>query len=212
MKQYVTYLRVSTDRQGESKLGLEAQREACRSYVKDNPILEEYIEVESGKKDNREVLEKAMFYCKKHSAILLVAKLDRLSRSASFIFKMLDSKIQFEAIDLPEFNTLTIGIFASIAQHERERISERTKSALAAKKARGETWGKPLTEEARAKGRAKGHETQRKKQTRVRESVENLVKRGLNIPQIRESLFIAGIKTKNGTPLSFDTVQKYYKK
>jgi DNA invertase Pin-like site-specific DNA recombinase len=210
MKQYVSYIRVSTDKQGQSGLGLEAQRETCERFAGQNPIIEEFVEVESGRDDYRPVLQKAMAYAKKHNATLLIAKLDRLSRKVSFIFKLMDDKVDFVAADLPEFNTLSIGIFATFAQYEAERISQRTRDALQAKIARGEKWWRKLTKEERDKGREKGIETQRAKFEHIKNAVQNLASRGLNIMQIRESLYIAGIKSPSGGPISSSTVWKYY--
>lgn len=211
MKQYATYLRVSTTKQGNSGLGLEAQREICVRYAKENPIIAEFVEVESGKNNERDVLHEAIYYCKKHNCTLLIAKLDRLSRSMSFIFQMLDSKLDFEAADLPTFNTLTVGIFASMAQHERETISSRTKSALQAKIARGEKWWRDFSPEERKRGSEKGVATLKRKQTKVRDAVQNLAKRGLTIPQIQETMGAIGFKTKTGNLLSYSTIHKYYK-
>ena len=127
---YVAYYRVSTKRQGESGLGLEAQKQAVNLYAKTNGcILKEFTEVESGKKDNRPQLDMAIKECKQRNATLLIAKLDRLSRNVSFLFTLKQS-INFVCLDLPDLNTLTLGIFATMAQHERGLISKRTKSAL----------------------------------------------------------------------------------
>ncbi|WP_242920793.1 recombinase family protein [Pontibacter liquoris] len=154
MKTYVAYYRVSTQKQGASGLGLEAQKTAVTSFVAGGKVLAEYTEVESGKKDNRPELEKAIVHAKQQGATLIIAKLDRLSRNASFIFALKESSVDFICTDMPDANTLTIGIFAVMAQHERELISKRTKDALAAKKARGEEVGNRanLTEEGRQKG------------------------------------------------------------
>lgn len=154
---YVSYIRVSTQKQGRSGLGLEAQQATIRAYLQaGDEHIAEYREVESGKDDSRPELQKAIEHAKREGATLLIAKLDRLSRNVSFIFALRDSKVDFRALDLPDANTLTIGIFATMAQHERELISQRTKAALAAKKARGEDWERPkLTDEQRAMGREK---------------------------------------------------------
>lgn len=152
-EQFVAYYRVSTKGQGESGLGIDAQKASVyRKYGQDN-VIAEYAEVESGKKNQRPELNKAIEYAKKNGVTLVIAKLDRLSRSAAFIFALRDAGIAFACCDLPELNTLTLGIFASLAQYERELISERTKAALAAKKAQGYRLGKPenLTDEARAR-------------------------------------------------------------
>lgn len=154
MKQYVSYLRVSTAKQGTSGLGLEAQRAAVAAFLNGAPLLAEFVEVESGKKDRRPQLDAAIAAAKAKGAVLVIAKLDRLSRNAGFIFALRDSGADFICADMPDANTLTVGLFAVLAQHERETISKRTKDALAAKKARGEKMGTPanLTEAARSEG------------------------------------------------------------
>ena len=141
----VLYSRVSTDRQGKSGLGLEAQQAAMTTWVKSNKaeVLEEFVEVESGKKSDRPELAKALKLAKRQKATLVIAKLDRLSRNASFLLSLRDSGVEFVCTDMPEANRLTIGIMAVMAEHEREMISERTKAAMAAKKARCEATGEP---------------------------------------------------------------------
>jgi DNA invertase Pin-like site-specific DNA recombinase len=129
-KKYVAYYRVSTAKQGASGLGLEAQQYAVASFLKGGKIAGEYVEVESGKKNNRPQLLAAIAHARKIKATLVIAKLDRLSRNAAFIFTLKDSGIDFVCADMPDANTLTIGIFAVLAQHERELISSRTKAAL----------------------------------------------------------------------------------
>lgn len=156
LKSYVAYYRVSTQRQGNSGLGLEAQQAAVAAFVGSHgTVVSEYVEIESGKKDSRPKMDAAIAEAKNIGARLVIAKLDRLSRNASFIFQLRDSGVDFVAADMPDANTLTVGIFAVIAQHERETISKRTKDALAAKKARGESLGKPenLSDKHRALGR-----------------------------------------------------------
>jgi len=117
-------------------------------------IIAEYTEVESGKKNQREQLAAAIDRAKQDRAVLVIAKLDWLSRNASFIHSLRDSGVNFQCVDIPEANTLTIGIFATLAQHERELISSRTKAALDAKRAQGVVLGKPenLSLVARQKG------------------------------------------------------------
>lgn len=133
--------RVSTKRQGQSGLGLEAQREAIRSFVGSGQLLAEFEEVESGKKDQRPALEAALRECRLRGATLLIAKLDRLSRSVSFIARLMESGADFIALDMPGANAFTIHVLAAMAEHERKLISERTRSALAAAKARGAVLG-----------------------------------------------------------------------
>jgi DNA invertase Pin-like site-specific DNA recombinase len=154
MKKYVAYYRVSTAKQGISGLGLEAQSAAVAAFLKGAPLLGEYVEVESGKKNQRPKLAAAIATAKAAGATLVIAKLDRLSRNAGFIFALRDSGVDFVCCDIPDANTLTVGIFAVIAQHERETISKRTKDALQAKKAKGEKLGTPqnLTEAVRIQG------------------------------------------------------------
>jgi DNA invertase Pin-like site-specific DNA recombinase len=153
---FVSYYRVSTAKQGRSGLGLEAQQASVRAYVKDGRILAEYVEVESGKRNDRPELGQAIAHAGREGATLIIAKLDRLARSVAFIFALRDSGVRFIACDMPEANTLTIGLLAAMAQHERELISERTRAALAAKKARGCVLGSPqnLTREATIKAAA----------------------------------------------------------
>ena len=139
----VTYLRVSTQKQGQSGLGLEAQRKAVEDYLNggDWNILEELVEVESGKNSKRPKLLEAIELCEASGAKLVVAKLDRLSRDAKFLINLQRSEVDFVAADMPEANKLTIGIMALVAEQEREAISKRTKEALAAAKARGQQLG-----------------------------------------------------------------------
>jgi DNA invertase Pin-like site-specific DNA recombinase len=141
---FVAYLRVSTARQARSGLGLEAQREAVHRFVGGRHgriIAPEFIEIESGKRNDRPELAKAIKRCRLTGATLVVAKLDRLSRNAAFLMTLRDSDVEFVAADLPEANTMTVGVMAVVAQHEREAISARTKAALAAAKARGKRLG-----------------------------------------------------------------------
>jgi DNA invertase Pin-like site-specific DNA recombinase len=141
---FVAYLRVSTAKQGRSGLGLEAQREAVNRFVVERGgkmIAPEFVEVETGKRNDRPELEKALKRCALTGGTLVVAKLDRLSRNAAFLMTLRDSGVNFVAADLPEANTMTVGVMAVVAQHEAEAISARTKAALAAARARGKVLG-----------------------------------------------------------------------
>ena len=157
MKRFIAYYRVSTQKQ---YLGIDVQKSGIENYINSiSGILVDAIEErESGKNDNRAGLEKAIKMCETHSATLIIFKLDRLSRSVSFLFQLRDrvdkSKIEIQALDMPTFNTLTLGIYATIGQAERELISSRTKSALSILKSSGKVLGSPqnLTTEAQQRG------------------------------------------------------------
>jgi DNA invertase Pin-like site-specific DNA recombinase len=199
MKNYVAYYRVSTQKQGNSGLGLEAQKNTVVNFVAGNNIIAEYIEVESGKKDKREELGKAIAMANSQNAILIIAKLDRLSRNVSFIFKLRDSKVNFICCDIPDANTMTIGIFALLAQQERELISERTKKALAVKKQQGIKLGKPenLSNKARQNSiqirQAQAKENENNK--RAMALIQVLRNQKKTFRTIAESLNNSGFKT-----------------
>lgn len=139
MSRYVIYYRVSTQRQGRSGLGLEAQQAAVTAFLagRDAQVIGEYREIESGRKSDRQQLAAAMNMCKMTGSVLLIAKLDRLARDAHFLLGLEKSGIEFVAADMPFANRLTIGIMALVAEEEAKAISARTKAALAARKARG---------------------------------------------------------------------------
>lgn len=141
----INYYRVSTAKQGRSGLGLEAQRTAIAEFCSTRGCepLGEYTETESGKRDDRPELVKALHHAKVTGATLVIAKLDRLSRNVAFLATLQDAGTKFIAADMPEANELTIHIMAAMAQHERKLISRRTKDALAAAKARGVKLGNP---------------------------------------------------------------------
>lgn len=144
MKKAVPYYRVSTERQGYSGLGLEAQQKSVHDFALGNKLelLIEYTEIESGKKSNRPILLQAIEECKKQNAILLIAKLDRLGRNVAFISKLMESDVDFIAVDNPSANKLIVHIMAAFAEYERDQISTRTKEALQAAKRRGKLLGK----------------------------------------------------------------------
>ncbi|NMM06337.1 recombinase family protein [Polaromonas sp.] len=145
MKKIVCYLRVSTERQGSSGLGLEAQASACTAYAAADKatVLKTFTEVETGKLNTRPQLIQALHLAKVTGATLVIAKLDRLSRNAAFLMTLQDAGVKFVAADLPQANNLTVGIMALVAQQEAEAISKRTKEALQAAKARGKVLGNP---------------------------------------------------------------------
>lgn len=140
---FVAYYRVSTEKQGRSGLGLEAQQAAVVQYLNGGAwtLLAEFTEVESGKNNERPQLAKAMKHCRLTGASLVIAKIDRLSRNAAFLMGLRDAGVSFVAADMPDANEMTVGIMAVVAQGERRAISDRTKAALAATKARGTVLG-----------------------------------------------------------------------
>ena len=145
-KNYIAYNRISTKGQGESGLGLEAQHAATQTFIASGAIgklLVSYTEVESGKRADRPELLKALEHARLTDGILLIAKLDRLSRDAHFLLGLQKAGVRFTAVDMPHADNFTVGIMALVAQKERKSISERTKAALAAAKARGVKLGNP---------------------------------------------------------------------
>ncbi|MFG5121801.1 recombinase family protein [Methylorubrum sp. POS3] len=179
---FVSYYRVSTARQGASGLGLDAQRAAVIAYTHGSEIVAEFTEVESGKRADRPQLAAAIAYAKKHKAILVIAKLDRLARDVHVISGLMKSGVEFVATDLPMANKLTIHIMAAMAEHEAEMISERTKKALAAAKTRGTKLGGVRHDLANA----------RSVQT------EQAQMRRANVLPIVEQIRGAGVTTLNG--------------
>jgi DNA invertase Pin-like site-specific DNA recombinase len=145
---FVAYYRVSTVRQGASGLGLEAQQESVKRFLNGGSwqLVSEFQEVETGKGSDalskRPQLKAALDACRRHGATLVIAKLDRLSRSVSFVAGLIDARVKFVAADMPEANELTVHVMAAFAEHEAKRISQRTKEALAVARSRGVRLGK----------------------------------------------------------------------
>lgn len=195
---------MSTQKQGNSGLGLDAQTAAVTDYATRTgaQVVGTFVEVESGKKNNRPQLAAAIAAAKVNGATLVIAKLDRLARNAGFIFALRDAGVQFVACDMPEANTLTVGILAVMAQHEAEMISARTRAALAAKKARGAKLGTPanLTADARSKGRA-AHTRNAKNNpnTRTARGYASLLRaQGMPLRTVADRLNTEGYKTARG--------------
>jgi DNA invertase Pin-like site-specific DNA recombinase len=141
----VAYYRVSTQAQGRSGLGLEAQKAAVDEFLRNRgaALVEEFTEVESGRRADRPKLAEALNLARLTKATLVIAKLDRMSRNAAFLLTLRDSGTDFVAVDMPDANPVTVGIMAVVAEEERRAISERTKAALAAARARGVKLGNP---------------------------------------------------------------------
>jgi DNA invertase Pin-like site-specific DNA recombinase len=213
IRTYTPYYRVSTQKQGVSGLGLEAQQAAVRAFVQDPAqLLLEFVEIESGKKNRRPQLLAAIAEARRVGSTLLIAKLDRLSRNASFILALRDSGVDFMCCDMPDANTLTVGLFAVLAQHERETISKRTKDALAAKKARGAQLGNPrnmtpaITQQGQAAMQRNAHEHQANRQ--AAQLAELLRAKEQTLWEIATALNAAGYRTRRGKAFHATTVRR----
>lgn len=210
--QYVAYYRVSTDRQGHSGLGLAAQRAAIASYTAGRgELLAEFTEIESGKKSERPQLSAALALCRHKRARLIIAKLDRLARNVAFIANIMDSGVDFIACDMPEASRLTLHILAAVAEHEREMISNRTREALAAAKARGQQLGNPRPAPAAALARAVAEAQLVTYRESVRPVIAELHNQGLNLSAIAREMNRRGIKTARGRLWKSTTVRLYVK-
>lgn len=195
---FIAYYRVSTDRQGKSGLGLEAQRTAVMDYLNDGSweLIGEYTEIESGKRNDRPELAKALEACKRRKATLVIAKLDRLARNVHFVSGLMESGVEFVAVDMPQANKLTVHIMAAMAEHEREMISARTKAALQAAKTRGVKlgWSIPTRRAEHRKATAKANHANRERAGRFAGNV---------LPIVRE-IEAAGVKTLKGIAKSLN--------
>jgi DNA invertase Pin-like site-specific DNA recombinase len=207
---FVSYIRVSTQKQGRSGLGLEAQREAIANYLNGGKwkLVGEFVEVESGKRSDRPELAKALSLCRLHKATLLVAKLDRLARNVAFISALMEAGVKFVAVDLPMANELTVHVMAAMAQYEAKAISERTRVALAAAKARGtalggrkvsaERWAR-IASKGRKAGTASRSEMASKWSADVLPVIEDIRQAGaVSLREIAAGLNERGIETRRG--------------
>jgi DNA invertase Pin-like site-specific DNA recombinase len=205
MTNFVTYYRVSTDRQGRSGLGLEGQREAVARHVRESDhVLASFTEVESGRVNARPELARALAECRRTGATLLIAKLDRLARRVSFLSALMDDTgVSFVACDNPNATRLTLHILAAVAEHEAEMVSARTKAALAAAKARGVALGgfkgHVPTPDDRAKGKARQHEEAQRRAASVLPSILGLRAEGItSATALAKALNARGIPTARG--------------
>jgi DNA invertase Pin-like site-specific DNA recombinase len=195
---FVAYYRVSTQRQGRSGLGLEAQRSAVRDHLNEGTwrVVAEFTEVESGKRKDRPKLAEALAACRVHGAKLVIAKLDRLARNVAFVSNLMEAGVDFEAIDFPQANRLTIHILAAVAEHEARVISERTRAALAAAKRRGVVLGgirdghRPFTARVRAMG--------------VKARAANVQRRAADLQPIVAELRAAGFRSLNAIAMELN--------
>jgi len=212
MEQFIAYYRVSTQRQGQSGLGLEAQKSAVLSFLNNRTIIAEFTDIETGKNDNRPQLLKAIELAKQTNSTLLIAKLDRLSRNLTFVSTLMDTKVKFICADMPDANELTIHIFGALAQWERKRISERTKGAMAQLKNRGVILGTPanFTDTVRKMGPAKMKEiaNANSNNQKAKKVINLLSKNGKSLREIAIELNEAGFKTSRGNQFGPEQVRR----
>lgn len=198
-QQFVAYFRVSTEEQGDSGLGIEAQQEKVRSLVeaRRGEVIDEFTEIESGRKSQRPVLAQALDAARKAKAVLVVAKLDRLSRKVSFIASLMEDKeLEFRVAQMPFADKFQLHIYAALAEQERDFISARTKAALAAAKQRGVRLGAPVQHVADlAAAKKKKALMDAKKVACV---ILPLKQSGQSLRQICEVLNTSGLKTVRG--------------
>ncbi|MDB5243574.1 MAG: DNA-invertase hin [Spirosoma sp.] len=202
---FVSYLRVSTDRQGKSGLGLEAQRKAVADHVAGKgQIAAEYVEIESGTKNERPQLARALAEAKRIGAVLLIAKLDRLARNVAFIANLLEAGVEIAAADMPEANRFLLHVMAAVAEHEAKAISDRTRAALAAAKARGAILGWAIPErkdeqrQASCKGAATNAQNADRHAANVMPIIRQIAAGGASLRQIADQLNKRNIKTARG--------------
>lgn len=199
---FVAYYRVSTQRQGASGLGLEAQRAAVMAYLNGGEwsLAAEFTEVESGRKNNRPELAKALAACRTMNATLVIAKLDRLARNAAFLLSLRDAGVDFVACDLPQADRFTVGILALVAEREADMTSARTQAALAAKKARGEKVGNAdVLRVVNAQGRAIQAKSAAEHAANVIGVIEELRRYGcVTLQAMADGLNARGIQTARG--------------
>lgn len=211
---YIAYYRVSTKRQGESQLGLKAQKHAVERFISPEMIDKEFTEVETGtSKKYRPILNEAIELCKNTGATLIIAKLDRLARNVSFVSSLMDSKVKFKAVDMPQANELTIHIMSAIAQHEAKAISKRVKEGLAQSTKK---LGTPanLTEEARLRGlesiRHKAKNNPNNK--RALAFIKIMPYKEMKLRELAEELNSNGFKTSTGKDFGTTQVIRLLKK
>lgn len=210
----VSYVRVSTQRQGASGLGLEAQRAAVEAFCRENgcELLQEFREVESGRKSDRPILRKALARAKATQSVLVIGKLDRLARNVHFISGLMEAGVEFRACDVPTANRLTLHILSAVAEEEARAISARTKAALAAYKARGGRLGasnpacRSLTQASREKGAVESGKRSAslacEANAEAAAIARDLRSRGLALRVIAKELDARGVASRTGTSWS----------
>jgi DNA invertase Pin-like site-specific DNA recombinase len=217
MKKFIAYYRVSRKEQGISGLGLSAQKSSVEKYVsgQEGIILNEYTEIETGtNKRERIEIHKAIQQAKNEGAVLVIAKLDRLARQVTFVSSLMDSGIEFLAVDMPSANNFTIHIFSALAEQEAKLISSRTKVALAELKKKGVKLGNPqnLTSEARAKGvnKIKENAMNNDRNRQAQSIILNCKEKEMSYRQIADYLNQLNFKTRHGNKFYAPTVLQLY--
>lgn len=215
MGNYIAYLRQSTTKQERSGLGVEAQRDIINSFIKEGVILAEYVETESGRKSDRPKLQEALALCRKTNSILIVAKLDRLSRNVAFTSKLLESDVEIIFCDFPQANRLILHIISSIAEYEANLISQRTRQSLKAKKERGVKLGKSENlMNKHDEAVARSNQTNRIKaknnanNMRAVALLRSMIKEGLTISQMTKQLNEQGFVSSKGCKFQIVQVQR----
>jgi DNA invertase Pin-like site-specific DNA recombinase len=219
MKTYIAYLRQSTQKQEQSGLGVEAQREIIKIHLKGAAILNEFVETETGKRNDRPKLMEALALCRKTNSILVCAKLDRLSRNVAFTSKLLENDVEILFCDFPEANRLILHIISSIAEYEANLIATRTRQSLQAKKARGYKLGKSenlMNNHKQAIQNSNKTNTQKAVNNDNNKRASALIKVMVNdnktFSEITKSLNNQGFKTSRGCGFQITQVQRIYKK
>ena len=217
MKKYIAYYRVSRKEQGISGLGLSAQKTSVTNFVRnqEGTIIQEFTEIETGtNKRERVEIHRAIELAKIEGAILVIAKLDRLSRNVNFVSSLMDAGIEFVAVDMPSANHFTIHIFSALAEQEAKLISSRTRLALAELKKKGIALGNPknLNDEARAKGTQKVKENaiNNDRNRQAQSIIVNCKEKGMSYRQIAEYLNKLNFKTRYGNQFMAPTVHQLY--
>ena len=215
MGNYIAYLRQSTTKQEKSGLGIEAQRSIIHSFVKEGLIITEFVETESGKKSDRPKLQEALALCRKTNSILIVAKLDRLSRNVAFTSKLLESDVEITFCDFPQANRLILHIISSIAEYEANLMSQRTRQSLKAKKERGVKLGKSENlMNKHDEAIAHSNQTNRIKaqnnanNMRAVALLRSMIKEGLTISQMTKQLNEQGFVSSKGCKFQIVQVQR----
>jgi len=215
MEQFIAYYRCSTQRQGLSGLGLEAQKNSVLSFLNNRTLINEFTDIETGKNDFRPQLIKAIELGKQTNSTLLIAKLDRLSRNPTFVSTLMDTKVKFICCDMPDANELTIHIFGALAQWERKKISTRTKDALQQLKKRKQL-GTPanFTEAVRKMGPIKMAEiaNANPNNQKAKKLINLLNRDGKSLRQIAVELNEAGFKTSQGNQFGPEQVRRLINK